>query len=160
MILADFTNATLPVLLIAEPVHLQNVMREAYEGPLRAHLVDTTQQKLPESARLFDLPEHRFHNHLAGRVHRFARLGLQLASRDPPAWLLGQRTARAPLLPMLSEPSQTAGPLGSPDVTPVHCYYGPGRVPLAVHRLPGVPGYTASLLRRFLDGTRRVSPVA
>src|SRR6266849_4853123 len=80
MILADFTNAALPVLLIAEPVHLQDVMREAYEGPLGAHLVATTQQKLPESARLFDLPEHRFHNRLAGRVDRFARLGLQLAS--------------------------------------------------------------------------------
>src|SRR5712692_7414353 len=99
MILADFTNAALPVLLIAEPVHLQNVMREAYEGPLRAHLVDTTQQKLPESARLFDLPEHRFHNHLAGRVHRFARLGLQLASHAiHPRGSLGQRTARAGFL--------------------------------------------------------------
>src|SRR5207249_5362876 len=28
------------------------------------------------------------------------------------------------------------------------------------YRLPGVTGYTVSLLRRFLDGTRRVSPVA
>jgi hypothetical protein len=39
-------------------------------------------------------------------------------------------------------------------------HYRPSRFPLAVHRLPGVTGYTASLLRRFLDGTRRVSPVA
>jgi hypothetical protein len=38
--------------------------------------------------------------------------------------------------------------------------YRPSRIPLAVHRLPGVAGYTASLFRRFLDGTRRVSPVA
>jgi hypothetical protein len=51
---------------------------------------------------------------------------------------------------MLSEPRQTAGPLGSPDITPAHRYFGPGRLPLAVHRLPGVSGYTASLLRRFL----------
>src|SRR6516164_9088769 len=61
---------------------------------------------------------------------------------------------------MLLEPLQTAGPLGSPDVTPVPRYYGPGRVPLAFHRLPGVSGYTASFLRRFRDGARRVSPVA
>jgi hypothetical protein len=53
-----------------------------------------------------------------------------------------------------------AGPLGSPDVTPVLSYSEPIRHPLAVHRFPGVSGYTASLLRRFLDGTRRVSPVA
>jgi hypothetical protein len=39
-------------------------------------------------------------------------------------------------------------------------HYRPSRIPLVVHRLPGVAGYTASLLRRFLDGTRRVSPVA
>src|SRR5664279_1916168 len=62
----------------------------------------------------------------------------------------------SPLPPFLLEPLQTAGSLGSPDVTPVHRYYEPGRVPLAVHRFPGVSGYTASLLRRFLDGTRRV----
>src|ERR1022692_3402829 len=62
----------------------------------------------------------------------------------------------SPLPPFLLEPLQTAGPLGSPDVTPVHRYYGPSRVPLAVHRFPGVSGYTVSLLRRFRDGTRRV----
>src|SRR5437879_10829371 len=66
----------------------------------------------------------------------------------------------SPLPPVLLEPLQTAGPLGSPDVTPVPRHCGPGRVPLAVHRLPGVSGYTASLLRRFRDGTRRASPVA
>src|SRR6266852_3583236 len=66
----------------------------------------------------------------------------------------------SPLPPVLLKPLQTAGPLGSPVVIPVHRYYGPGRGPLAVHRLPGVSGYTASLLRRFRDGTRRVSPVA
>jgi hypothetical protein len=57
-------------------------------------------------------------------------------------------------------PGQTAGPLRSADVTPLPRYYRPSRIPLAVHRLPGVAGYTVSLLRRFLDGTRRVSPVA
>src|SRR5258708_14552452 len=66
----------------------------------------------------------------------------------------------SPLPPVLLEPLQTAGPLRSTDVTPLPRYYRPSRIPLAVHRLPGVTGYTVSLLRRFLDGTRRVSPVA
>ena len=66
----------------------------------------------------------------------------------------------SPLPPVLLEPLQTAGPLRSADVTPLPRYYRPGRVPLAFHRFPGVTGYTASLLRRFLDGARRASPVA
>ena len=39
-------------------------------------------------------------------------------------------------------------------------HYEPSRSPLAFGRFPGVSGYTASLLRRFRAGTRRVSPVA
>jgi len=66
----------------------------------------------------------------------------------------------SPLPPVLLESLQTAGPLRSADVTPLPRYYRPSRIPLAVHRLPGVAGYTVSLLRRFLDGARRVSPVA
>src|ERR1700757_4855455 len=66
----------------------------------------------------------------------------------------------SPLPPVLLEPLQTAGPLRSADITPLPRYYRPSRIPLAVHRLPGVTGYTASLLRRFPDGARRVSPVA
>jgi len=66
----------------------------------------------------------------------------------------------SPLPPLLLEQLQTAGPLRSTDITPLHRYYRPGRIPLAVHRLPGVSGYTVSLLRRFRDGARRVSPVA
>jgi hypothetical protein len=56
-----------------------------------------------------------------------------------------------PLPPMLLEPLQTAGPLRSPGITPVHHYSGPGRHPLAFHRFPGVSGYKVSLLRRFLE---------
>src|SRR5690349_12054846 len=66
----------------------------------------------------------------------------------------------SPLPPVSLEPLQTAGPLRSTDVTPLPRYYRPSRIPLAVHRLPGVAGYTVSLLRRFLAGARRVSPVA
>jgi hypothetical protein len=39
-------------------------------------------------------------------------------------------------------------------------YYGPLQDPLVFHRFPGCSSYTASLLRRFRDGTRRASPVA
>ena len=52
---------------------------------------------------------------------------------------------------MLLEPLQTAGPLRSPGITPVHHYSGPSRHPLAFHRFPGVSGYKVSLLRRFLE---------
>jgi hypothetical protein len=64
------------------------------------------------------------------------------------------------LLPILSELLQSAGPLCSTDITPLHRHYVPLRIPLAFRRFPGDSGYTASLLRRFLHGTRRVSPVA
>ena len=66
----------------------------------------------------------------------------------------------SPLPPLLLEPLQTAGLLHSTGVAPFPRYYRPSRFPLADHRLPGVAGYTVSLLRRFLDGTRRVFPVA
>src|SRR5258708_23774832 len=61
--------------------------------------------------------------------------------------------------PML-ETLQMAGPLRSTDIAPLHRYYGPSRLPLVFGRLPGFAGYTAYLVRRFLAGTRRVSPVA
>src|SRR6266571_9358078 len=65
-----------------------------------------------------------------------------------------------PLPPLLLEPVQTAGSLGSTDITPLLRYFGPVRHPLAFPRLPGVTGYTVVFLRRFRDGTRRASPVA
>src|SRR5882724_663428 len=54
----------------------------------------------------------------------------------------------------------TAGPLRSTGITPLHCYCWPLRHPLAVHRFPGVPGYTVFCSVVFLHGTRRASPVA
>src|SRR5260370_19338484 len=66
----------------------------------------------------------------------------------------------SPLPPLLLESLQTAGPLRSTHVTPLPRYYRPGRIPLAFHRLPAVTGYTPSLLRLFLDGAWRPSPVA
>jgi len=52
----------------------------------------------------------------------------------------------------LLESLQTAVPLRSADVTPLPRYYRPSRIPLAIYRFAGAAGYTASLLRRFLDG--------
>src|SRR5215469_796515 len=43
---------------------------------------------------------------------------------------------------------------------PLHCYYWPFRHPLVFHRFPGDASYTVFLLRRFLVGTGRASPVA
>ena len=67
----------------------------------------------------------------------------------------------SPLPPMSSKSLQTAGPLPSTGVTRLHRYYQPLRHPLACQpisrccRLYGLP-----LLRRFLNGARRASPVA
>src|ERR1700681_4146894 len=36
----------------------------------------------------------------------------------------------SPLPPFFLEPLQTAGPLRSADITPLHRYYRPGRIPL------------------------------
>ena len=48
-----------------------------------------------------------------------------------------------------------AGPLRSTDIAPLHRYYEPLRDPLVFPPLSWIPSYTASLLRRFLDGARR-----
>jgi hypothetical protein len=45
----------------------------------------------------------------------------------------------------LKETLQTAGPLRSTDITPLHRYYWPARHPLVFGRLPGFAGYTAYL---------------
>src|SRR5260370_13532629 len=86
-------------LSIAEPVQLQNVMRETDHGPLPLHLLQTTQEKLPEAARLFDLSKHRLHDRFAPGADGRSHLGLQfpahavhprrsLWKRPPRAWLL------------------------------------------------------------------------
>src|SRR5258708_16166766 len=65
----------------------------------------------------------------------------------------------SPLPPFLLEPLQTAGSLRSAHITPLPRYYRPGRIPLAVHRLPGVTRYTPSLLLPFLPRTIRSFPL-
>src|SRR6516165_11943879 len=66
----------------------------------------------------------------------------------------------SPLPPILLVPLQTAGPLCSTDITPLHRYCGPVRHPLAFPRFPGLHRLYGFLLRRFLAGARRASPVA
>src|SRR5947208_10018836 len=58
----------------------------------------------------------------------------------------------SPLPPVLLEPLQTAGPLGSTDITLLLRYYGPLRHPLAGPRLPGVAGYTVPCSADFATG--------
>src|ERR1700730_8232874 len=65
-----------------------------------------------------------------------------------------------PCLPSCWSSCTTAGPLHSTGITPLHCYCWPLRLPLAVHCLPGVTGYTVFCSVVFLHGTRRASPVA
>src|SRR6266436_567143 len=57
-----------------------------------------------------------------------------------------------PLPPVLLEPVQTAGPLGSTDITPLLRYFRPVRHPLAFPRLPGVAGYTVFCSADFATG--------
>jgi hypothetical protein len=51
----------------------------------------------------------------------------------------------SPLLSVLPEEAQTAGPLCSTDIAPCHRSYEPLRHPLPFGRFPGVTGYTAYL---------------
>ena len=67
------------MLSIADLVKLQNIVCHADQRPLASHLRQPAQEKLPESARLFDLSKHRLHDRLAQRVHRRPHLGFQLS---------------------------------------------------------------------------------
>src|SRR6266850_6634038 len=110
---------------------------------------------------------------LAGRA---TRLGLEVIAKnsrqdfDQPGCQDGLRLTLTckltgvfiihPCLPSCWSSCTTAGPLRSTGITPLHCYCWPLRHPLAVHRLPGVTGYTVFCSVVFLHGTRRASPVA
>ena len=45
---------------INKPMHLQNVMCQAHQGPFAAHLLKPAQRKLSEAARLLDLAKDGF----------------------------------------------------------------------------------------------------
>src|SRR6266566_89249 len=65
-----------------------------------------------------------------------------------------------PLLLVLLELLQTAGPLRSTDIAPLPRYYGPFQLPLVFRQFPVVSGYMASRSAAFHGRSRRVSPVA
>src|ERR1700730_17217695 len=83
-----------------------------------------------------------------------ARLGFSIPS------LLSGRRGVTPAFGYSAPHLGAGGTLTLLNNALLSAHYRPDRIPLAVHRLPGVTGYTASLLRQFLDGTRRASPVA
>src|SRR6266550_851656 len=68
-----------------ESMQLQNVVGRADERPFTLHLLEPTQQELPEAPRLLDLANHRFDDRFARRVDGRAGLRLQLAGHavDP-----------------------------------------------------------------------------
>ena len=68
-----------------EAIHLQNVVRHAHHRPFRPHFFNSTQEKLSEASRMFDLPEYRFDDRLSPRIDRRTGFRLKLASHtiDP-----------------------------------------------------------------------------
>src|ERR1700736_6645403 len=75
---------------------LQNVVRETDHGPLTSYLPQPTQEKLPETARLFDLSEHRLDDDFALGVDGRPHLGLQFpAHAIHTRRSLGERPPRA-----------------------------------------------------------------
>src|SRR4249920_2371402 len=90
----------------------------------RLHLADVNVQT-PESPVRFSL-----------------RLGVYLPSQ---VLQTNGRRCHFALASRIAGRVQTAGPLRSAGVTPLHRYFGPVRHPLAFGRFPGVAGYTAYL---------------
>jgi hypothetical protein len=86
-------------------------------------------------------------------VHQFTRLNL--IGKDE--WVL---LSFHPCLSYWFRRRCAARSLRSMGITPLRCYYGPGRHRLACRRFPGCAGYTTALLHRFLAGARTASPVA
>jgi hypothetical protein len=57
---------------------LQNIVSHTDQCPVALYFLQPPQEKLPESARLFDLPEHRLNYTFSSRVNGRPCLGLQL----------------------------------------------------------------------------------
>ena len=64
---------------LTEAIQLENIVRRAHQRPFPLHLLEPTQQELPETTGLLDLANHRFDDPFAGRVNRRAGLRVQLA---------------------------------------------------------------------------------
>src|SRR6202790_3901624 len=67
---------------VCEGEQLEEVVGGADHRPLGAHFCDAPQQELAESARLFDLSEHRFHHLLSQSVGRFEAAVVDLLSHS------------------------------------------------------------------------------
>src|SRR5207247_5516173 len=77
-----------------ESIQLQNVVGRADERPFALHLLEATQQELPEAPRLLDLAKHGFDDRFARRVDGRAGLRVQLAGHAvDPRRRLWQRAA-------------------------------------------------------------------
>ena len=74
-----FSRVPVVSLSITKAIHLQNVVRRAHQCPLAAYLFKSTQEKLSESPRPFDLSKDRFHNALPRCIYGRSRLRLELA---------------------------------------------------------------------------------
>ena len=65
-------------LLVTYLVKLQKIVSHTDQSPLALYFLQPSQEKLPESACLLDLPEHRLNYAFSSRVNGRSHLGLQL----------------------------------------------------------------------------------
>src|ERR1700720_906928 len=65
--------------LVTYLVKLQNIVSHTDQSPLASYFLQPPQEKLPESAGLLDLPEHRLNHTFSSRVNGRSHLGLQLS---------------------------------------------------------------------------------
>jgi hypothetical protein len=66
-------------LLVTYLVKLQKIVSHTDQCPLASYFLQPPQKKLPESAGLLDLPEHRLNHTFSSRVNGRSHLGLQLS---------------------------------------------------------------------------------
>src|SRR5436309_14382834 len=66
-------------LLVTYLVKLQKIVSRTDQSPLASYFLQPSQEKLPESAGLLDLPEHRLNHTFSSRVNGRSHLGLQLS---------------------------------------------------------------------------------
>src|ERR1700740_675486 len=65
-------------LFVTYLVKLQKVVSRTDQSPLASYFLQPPQKKLPESASLLDLPEHRLNHTFSPCVNGGSHLGLQL----------------------------------------------------------------------------------
>src|SRR6266536_2807598 len=66
----------------AEAIQLENVVRRAHQRPFTLHLLESSQQELPEATGLFDLADHWFDDPFARGIHGRAGLRMQFAGHS------------------------------------------------------------------------------